>query len=146
MQKMKMLRLLILAIVASACIGLVSTPSQAYAATCADPSSTEASDDGVERVQRDSCDPALGGGDCANVSDCGLIKTYLNPAIRFIAAFFGVAVVIAIIYGGIQYGSSGGDPQKVASGKKWIINAIVALVAFFFLYALLNFLIPGGII
>jgi F0F1-type ATP synthase membrane subunit c/vacuolar-type H+-ATPase subunit K len=90
-------------------------------------------------------DPALSGGNCANLGQCDLMSKYVNPAIRLFTAFIGVGVAIAIVYGGVEYGSSGGDPAKAAAGKNRIRNAIFTLVAYFFLYALLNFLIPGGV-
>jgi len=91
-------------------------------------------------------DPAIGSNDCANLGNCKLIQDYVNPAIAFMSAIVGVAIAIAIIYGGIQYSSSGGDPQKAQAGKQRIQNAIVALIAFMFITALLNFLIPGGVL
>ncbi len=91
-------------------------------------------------------DCATVGGDCSDVSKCDLITKYVNPFINFLAALVGVAVVASIIIGGIQYGSSAGDPQKVGAAKNRIRNAIIALITFMFLYALLNFLIPGGLI
>lgn len=86
------------------------------------------------------------GGNCSTLSKCDLITKYINPLINFLAALVGIAVVISIIIGGIQYGSSAGDPQKVSAAKNRIRNAIVALVTFMFLYALLNFLMPGGLV
>ena len=91
-------------------------------------------------------DPAANGGSCADVSNCDLINNYINPFVNFLAAAVGLAVVISIVIGGIQYGSSGGDPSKVTQAKNRIRNALVALVTFLFLYALLNFLIPGGLL
>ena len=92
-----------------------------------------------------NCDPAVNGGNCSNVQHCDLITKYVNPLINFLAALVGVAVVISIVIGGIQYGSSAGDPAKVTAAKNRIRNAIIALVTFLLLYALLNFLIPGGL-
>lgn len=74
-----------------------------------------------------------------------IINSYVNPAIKTLAALVGIGVTISIIVGGIQYSSAGGDPSKVAAAKRRIMKAIVALVAFIFLYAFLNFIIPGGI-
>jgi hypothetical protein len=91
-------------------------------------------------------DPALNSGNCSDVNKCDLINKYLNPFVNFLAALVGVAVVASIIIGGIQYGSSAGDPSKVTAAKNRIRNAIIALVTFLFLYALLNFLIPGGLL
>jgi hypothetical protein len=91
-------------------------------------------------------DPAINSGNCTDVKKCDLIDTYINPFIKFLAALVGVGVTISIIMGGIQYASSAGDPQKVAAAKGRIRNSLVALVVFIFLYALLNFLIPGGLV
>ncbi|HUB94243.1 MAG TPA: hypothetical protein VMB52_07115 [Verrucomicrobiae bacterium] len=82
---------------------------------------------------------------CADVSGCDLITNYLDPAIAFLAALVGVAVTASIIIGGIQYSSAGGDPSKVTAARTRIRNALLALFVFIFLYALLDFLIPGGL-
>lgn len=74
-----------------------------------------------------------------------LSKKYLQPAIAFMSAVAGLAVAISIVLGGIQYSSAGGDPGKVAAARDRIRNAIFALLAFLFLYAFLNWLLPGGI-
>ncbi len=84
-------------------------------------------------------------GNCSTISKCDLMTKYIYPFINFLAAFVGVAVTISIVIGGIQYGSSGGDPQAVTAAKNRIRNSVIALVTFVFLYALLNFLIPGGL-
>jgi len=107
------------------------------------PNSTE------EEADVDDCataDTALSTGNCATAANCDLIGKYVNPFIDFLTALVGVAVVTSIVVGGIQYSSSGGDPQKTAAAKARIRNAIIALVVFFLLDALLNFLIPGGIV
>ncbi|CAN5400391.1 hypothetical protein BH10PAT3_BH10PAT3_5520 [soil metagenome] len=94
-------------------------------------------------------DAAFAPNDCndsANLTkeNCGIIK-YLLIFINLLSALVGVVVVGSIIYGGIQYSSAGGDPQKVASAKKRILNALVALIAFIFMYAFLQYIVPGGV-
>jgi len=85
-------------------------------------------------------------GNCVGaLTNCDLFNQYVNPFINFLAALVGVAVVISIIYGGIQYGSSAGDPQKITAAKTRIRNALIALVTFMFLFSLLKFLLPGGL-
>ena len=79
-----------------------------------------------------------------NGTNC-LVTKYVNPAVKFMAALAGVAVVISIVIGGIQYSSAGGDPSKVAAARGRIQQAVIALLAFLFLMAFLNFIIPGGI-
>ncbi|TAH36618.1 hypothetical protein EYC59_00375 [Candidatus Saccharibacteria bacterium] len=90
-------------------------------------------------------DPAAKGGDCDSLDKCDIIVKYLNPAIQFMSALVGIAVTISIVIGGVQYASSAGDPQAAAAAKARIRNSIIALLTFLFLYALLNFLIPGGL-
>lgn len=60
---------------------------------------------------------------------------------------FGVGIVIVglIIVGGIQYATSGGVPQRIQAARKRITNALVALFLFIFMWAILQWLIPGGI-
>jgi hypothetical protein len=152
MQKMKKLFLVALAIIIPA---VASMTGAAYAAPSPGPTTncgaaadinTDPSKGATVNPIPRQCDPALKDNNCSNINSCGLIKDYIQPAVDFLAAFVGVAVVISIIYGGIEYGSSGGDPQKAQAGKNRIRNSLVALLAFFFLYALLRFaLLPSDI-
>lgn len=91
-------------------------------------------------------DAAFGG--CPNgksrESGCGIVEKYLNPLINLLSAAVGMIVIIMIIVGGIQYASAGGDAGKVAAAKSRIFNAIFALIVFLFLYAILQWLVPGG--
>lgn len=73
------------------------------------------------------------------------ISKYVNPFVNFMAAAVGIFVLISFIVAGIQYSSAGGDPGKVSAAKKRAFNSVVALLAFFVLYAFLNWVLPGGI-
>ncbi len=73
------------------------------------------------------------------------ITRFLITVVNFLSALVGIIVIAVIIIAGIQYTTSGGNPQQAAQAKKRIINAVTALVAFFFLFAILQWLIPGGI-
>ncbi len=77
---------------------------------------------------------------------CDLVKKYIDPFINVLASAVGVVVTISIVVAGIQYASSNGDPGKMQAAKKRIINAIIALVGFFLLYAVLQWLVPGGLL
>jgi hypothetical protein len=90
-------------------------------------------------------DPAFSKSDSCTNSRCDFTGNYINPAINLLTACFGIIAVISIIAAGIQYASSTGDPQKVSKAKQRITNTIIAIVCYFFLYAFLQFLIPGGI-
>lgn len=73
------------------------------------------------------------------------ITKLLKDIANLLSAAIGVIVVIVIIMAGIQYTTSGGNPQVAAQAKKRIINAVIALVTWFFLFGILQWLIPGGI-
>lgn len=84
---------------------------------------------------------------CAERNDCGsLISNYLNPFVRTLTALVGIVIAISLVAAGIQYGSAGGDPSKVAAAKKRISGAIVALIAYLFAFGLIQWLVPGGLI
>lgn len=75
-----------------------------------------------------------------------LLTKYINPLIAVLSALVGVIVAGAIIYGGIEFTSSGGDPQRAASGKKHIASALIGLAMYLFLFAFLQFILPGGLL
>lgn len=86
-------------------------------------------------------DPSLSSNECV---DCSLLEKYGVPLLNFLGAIVGLVVTISIVVGGIQYSSSTDDPKKLAAAKERIRNAVIALVAFLFLFALLQWLVPGG--
>lgn len=90
-------------------------------------------------------DPAASSASTCTAKHCDLIKKYINPLISLLSALVGVAVTISIIIGGIQYSSSNGNAQQITAAKARIRNSLIALLAFFFLYTFLQFLVPGGI-
>jgi len=87
---------------------------------------------------------ALSGTQTGNGAGC-ILRHIVAPIVAALVALTGVLVVISIIIAGIQYSSSNGDPSKVAAARKRILNAVIALLSFMFLYAFVNWIIPGGI-
>lgn len=77
---------------------------------------------------------------------CNIISNYVNPIIKLLTVLVGLAVVIGIIWGGIQIMTSAGDPQKSANGRNHIRNAVIAMIAYVLLFGILSWLIPGGIL
>ena len=69
----------------------------------------------------------------------------INMIINFLAAGVGIVVVAVIIIGGIQYMTAGDNPQTVAAAKQRIMNGLIALLAFIFSFAFLQWLVPGGV-
>lgn len=96
--------------------------------------------------------PLKNGSDCVLKSDRDTslednsIIVYTRNIVRFLSAGVGIVIVLMIIIGGIQYITSQGNPQATASAKNRITNAIISLFLFIFMTAILNFLIPGGLL
>ncbi|MCA9330371.1 hypothetical protein KDA11_06990, partial [Candidatus Saccharibacteria bacterium] len=63
-----------------------------------------------------------------------------------LSGMVSLVIVTMVIIGGIQYGASGRDPQKVVAAKGKITNALFALLIYIFLLAILNWLVPGGVV
>lgn len=89
-------------------------------------------------------DKSLSSSQAGNGAGC-ILKHIVAPIVGVLVALSGVLVVISIIIAGIQYSASGGDPSNVAAARKRIFNAVIALLSFMFLYAFVNWIIPGGI-
>jgi amino acid transporter len=73
------------------------------------------------------------------------ILGYLGGIANFLAAGVGVVVVAVVAFSGVQYITSRGDPQKLTAAKSRLVNALIGLICFIFLYAFLQWLIPGGL-
>ncbi len=101
----------------------------------------------VTNAERDAITDC-GANGAKSASEClkenPLIK-WTNYIVNTLSIGIGIIVTIMIIIGGIQYASAGPNPQAVQSAKNKIKNALIALVAYFFLYAFVQYLIPGGV-
>lgn len=87
-------------------------------------------------------------GDCkANLrpENCG-ITAYIQTFIRILSSVAGLVIVIMIAFGGAQYTLSRDNPQETAAAKSKIFNALLALAAYLFMFAFLQWVVPGGVI
>jgi hypothetical protein len=66
--------------------------------------------------------------------------------IRFLSNGAALALVGSLVYGGIQFTLSRGDPQATAQALNRIKSVAGALLLFIFAYAILNYIIPGQIL
>lgn len=76
----------------------------------------------------------------------------LNPILdvafalfRFLSAGVGLVVIGSIIIAGIQYSASRGNPQATGAAIKRVTNALIGLLIYIFTFAILNFIVPGGL-
>lgn len=80
-----------------------------------------------------------------NENNCGILNM-IKLITNVLAGLAGTVIVIMTIVGGIQYSMAGAEPGRVQSAKGKIINAVLALFLLVFGYAVLQWLIPGGVI
>ena len=83
-------------------------------------------------------------GETLDSGNCGIVK-WLLIFTNVMAGLVGIVVVIMVIIGGIQYSTAADDAQKIQEAKKKVSNALFALLAFIFMYAFLQWVVPGGI-
>jgi len=83
--------------------------------------------------------------DCLKNPSTNKVIGIILTGIRLLTALVGILAVIMIIVGGIQYTTANGNPQSVANAKKRITDVLIGVIAFVFLYAFLEWLIPGDI-
>lgn len=69
----------------------------------------------------------------------------LLMTINILTAGIGIAAVGGIIYGSILYTSAGDSESQIKKAKEIIQNVIIGLIAYVAMYALLQFIIPGGV-
>jgi uncharacterized membrane protein len=69
----------------------------------------------------------LAGGNCGG-SGAGQVTKVVDFVINLISLIVGVAATIMIIFAGMKFITSGGDPSKVSSAKNSVIYALIGLV------------------
>lgn len=101
-----------------------------------------------------SNNPSGAGAQSQNIQDSGEVSTgkdndeldkLLNNGINILTALVGLVIVISMVVAGIQYQTAGDNASQVSAAKNRITMAVLSLLLFFFTYAVLQWLIPGGI-
>jgi hypothetical protein len=107
-----------------------------------------------------ACDPktqietsfAFGGTRCFNKDPKKVPSDTSNPIFKalltifnFLAVGVGILATGGIVFGAIQYITSNGDAGKAKQGVTVIMNAVIGVFLFIFMYAILNFVVPGGL-
>ena len=122
--------------------GLFSTSQLIHFAGVADaytPSSTFAQNLDFE------ADCSVGPGENLTSENCGIIA-YVVVAINLLSALAGIAIVASIMIAGYQYMTARDNAGQIEAARKRIIWALSALILFIFMYAGLNFIVPGGVL
>ena len=81
---------------------------------------------------------ALAGG-C--VTNSPKLESTVKNIINGVLYIIGILAVVMVIFGGVQYTTSGGDQAKVTKAKNTILYGIIGLVIAILAYAIVNFVI-----
>lgn len=124
-----------------------STPIEAVSIAQVDGATFEQNKDDCEGV---STGVKIDGNNCIG-DDSGDINTnpiivLLKLVINFLAVGVGIVAAISIIVAGIQWSASRDNPQALQQAQNRMTNAVIGVLLFIFMYAILNFLVPGGLI
>lgn len=90
-------------------------------------------------------------GDCdapgeeLNTENCEILS-YVVVAINILSALAVLSIIASIVIAGYQYMTARDNSGQIQKAKVRIIWALTALAIFVFMYAILDFLIPGGVI
>ncbi len=82
--------------------------------------------------------------DKEGVQNTGLWSILLL-VINIMTVGVGVLALAGVVYGGILYTSAGGSSEQIKKAKTIFTNVVIGIIAFGGMYALLNFLVPGGV-
>ena len=73
------------------------------------------------------------------------IYILLLRAMNFLAIGVGIVVVGGISYGAFLIVNSNANAGQTQQGVSIIVNAFIGLLLYIFLFAIINFLVPGGL-
>lgn len=73
------------------------------------------------------------------------IVLWISFFINLLASVIGIGAIIMVIVAGLQYSAARDNPQAIQAAKQKMTNVLIGLAAFIFMYAFLQWLIPGGV-
>jgi hypothetical protein len=92
---------------------------------------------------------SLNGNNCVPVGstvETNVIFVWLSGLIKFLTVGVGIAATGGVAYGGFLYLTARGNSGQVQKGVMTIVNALIGVGLYALAFALLNWLIPGGVL
>lgn len=96
-------------------------------------------------LPRAICDAANPGEGNSQATKDTAVWQLLILVVNILTAGVAILAIGGIIYGAVLYTSAGDNQGQLAKAKDVIRNVIIGIVAFAFMYSLLQWLIPGGV-
>ena len=92
---------------------------------------------GTTKTQLIACDAKTG---------VGTINELIRITISVLTVLIGIAATGGIAYGALLYASAHDDKSRVSNAITIIRNVVIGILLYAFLIAIVNWLIPGGVI
>ena len=92
---------------------------------------------------------AINGNNCIDKGkgiEDNVIIVWLSMIIKFLTVGVGLAATGGIVFGGFLYLTAQGNSGQTQKAVAIIINALIGIAMYALAFALINFLIPGGVI
>ncbi|MDD4332630.1 MAG: pilin [Patescibacteria group bacterium] len=115
----------------SAAVSTVNTETTNSASTCDTPAAGGSLWVGLERCQA-----------CGNCTLNDFVQLAVNVA-NYILGIVGSLALLMFIYGGVTWLTSSGNKERVETGKKIIIGAVVGIVIVFASYLIIQFVMES---
>lgn len=84
--------------------------------------------------------------EAGNTFETNPIVIFLTSLLTIFAGGVGLVVVGGVMWGGFLYMTARGNAAQTQKATMTIVGASIGLLLFIFMFALLNFIVPGGIL
>jgi hypothetical protein len=92
---------------------------------------------------------SINGNNCVDKGttlETNVIVVWLSNIIKFLTVGVGIAATGGVVYGGFLYLTAQGNAGKTQKGVATIINALIGVALYALAFAIINFLVPGGVL
>lgn len=92
---------------------------------------------------------SINGNNCVDKGstvETNVIFVWLSSIIKFLTVGVGIAATGGVVYGGFLYLTAQGNAGQTQRGVYTILNALIGVALYALAFAIINFLIPGGVL
>ncbi len=94
----------------------------------------------------ENCVDTLIFGQVCDTCDGGLILKMVSATMKFLTAGIALLAVVGIIWCGVMILTARDNASQLAKGKSRLVDIFIGIIIYGFMFVILEFLIPGGIV
>lgn len=84
--------------------------------------------------------------DKGSTVETNVIFVWLSMIIKFLTVGVGLAATGGVVFGGFLYLTARGNSAQIEKAVTTIINALIGIGLYALAFAIINFLVPGGVL